>query len=154
MGDVQSLRLAVYRNCYHNISTMKINKTYQVELSIEDCQRCLHNYQFDAIWELVQQMQKEGLLTSVSDVTNFALGLLKGQHSTEFTELVVKYGNVYWIYTPTFNSGWGKLVEQYPSIFELDPLIKQFVDDQHGETKLQVNVDGQPVDNVAMLANY
>ena len=153
MGDVQSLRLAVYRNCYHNISTMKINKTYQVELSIEDCQRCLHNYQFDAIWELVQQMQKEELLTSVSDVTNFALGLLKGQHSKEFEELVEKY-NVYWIDTPTFNSGWGKLVEQHPSVFELDPLIKQFVDDQHGETKLQVNVDGQPVDNVAMLANY
>ena len=132
---------------------MKINKTYQVELLIEDCQRCLHNYQFDAIWELVQQMQKEGLLTSVSDVTNFALGLLKGQHSTEFTELVEKY-NVYWIDTPTFNSGWGKLVEQHPSIFELDPFIKQFVDDQYGATKLLVNVDGQPVDNIAMLKNY
>ena len=132
---------------------MKINKKYQVELSIEDCKRCLHNYQFDAIWELVQQMQKEGLLTSVSDVTNFALGLLKGQHSTEFTELVEKY-NVYWIYTPTFNSGWGKLVEQHPSIFELDPFIKQFVDDQYGATKLLVNVDGQPVDNIAMLKNY
>lgn len=132
---------------------MKINKTYQVELLIEDCKRCLHNYQFDAIWELVQQMQKEGLLTSVSDVTNFALGLLKGQHSTEFTELVEKY-NVYWIDTPTFNSGWGKLVEQHPSIFELDPFIKQFVDDQFGATKLLVNVDGQPVDNIAMLANY
>ena len=98
-------------------------------------------------------MQKEGLLTSVSDVTNFALGLLKGQHSTEFTELVEKY-NVYWIYTPTFNSGWGKLVEQHPSIFELDPFIKQFVDDQYGATKLLVNVDGQPVDNIAMLKNY
>ena len=132
---------------------MKINKTYQVELSIEDCKRCLHNYQFDAIWELVQQMQKEGLLTSVSDVTNFALGLLKGQHSTEFTELVEKY-NVYWIDTPTFNSGWGKLVEQHPSVFELDPFIKQFVDDQYGATKLLVNVDGQPVDNIAMLKNY
>ena len=153
MGDVQSLRLAVYRNCYHNISTMKINKTYQVELSIEDCKRCLHNYQFDAIWELVQQMQKEELLTSVSDVTNFALGLLKGQHSKEFQELVEKY-NVYWIDTPTFNSHWVKLIQQHPGLFELDPLIKQFVDDQHGETKLQVNVDGQPVDNVAMLANY
>ena len=132
---------------------MKINKTYQVELLIEDCKRCLHNYQFDAIWELVQQMQKEGLLTSVSDVTNFALGLLKGQHSTEFTELVEKY-NVYWIDTPTFNSGWGKLVEQYPSVFELDPLIEQYVNDKQGETKLRIGIEGQVVDNVAMLENY
>ena len=132
---------------------MKINKTYQVELLIEDCQRCLHNYQFDAIWELVQQMQKEGLLTSVSDVTNFALGLLKGQHSKEFEELVEKY-NVYWIDTPTFNSGWGKLVEQHPSVFELDPFIKQFVDDQYGKTKLQVNVDTQTADILQILANY
>ena len=132
---------------------MKINKTYQVELSIDDCKRCLGNYQYDAITELVAQMQKNGLLTSVKDVSHFAIGLLKGQHNPEFEELVELY-NVYWIDTPTFNSGWVKLVEQHPSIFELDPLIKQFVDDQHGETKLQVNVDGQPVDNVAMLANY
>ena len=132
---------------------MKINKTYQVELLIEDCKRCLHNYQFDAIWELVQQMQKEGLLTSVSDVTNFALGLLKGQHSKEFEELVEKY-NVYWIETPTFNSGWVKLVESHPSVFELDPFIKQFVDDQYGKTKLQVNVDTQTADILQILANY
>ena len=153
MGDVQSLRLAVYRNCYHNISTMKINKTYQVELSIEDCKRCLNNYQYDAITELVQQMQKDEFFTSVQDVSNLVLGLLKGQHSREFEELVEKY-NVYWIDTPTFNSGWGKLVEQHPSVFELDPFIKQFVDDQYGKTKLLVNVDGQPVDNIAMLKNY
>lgn len=132
---------------------MKINKTYQVDLSIEDCKRCLNNYQYDAITELVVQMQKDELFTSVKDVSNLVLGLLKGQHSKEFEELVEKY-NVYWIDTPTFNSGWVKLVERHPSIFELDPLIKQFADDQHGETKLQVNVDGQPVDNVAMLANY
>ena len=132
---------------------MKINKTYQVELSIEDCKRCLSNYQYDAIFELVAQMQNNKLLTSVKDISHFAIGLLKGQHNPEFEELVEKY-NVYWIDTPTFNSGWGKLVEQHPSVFELDPFIKQFVDDQYGATKLLVNVDGQPVDNVAMLKNY
>ena len=132
---------------------MKINKTYQVELSIDDCKRCLSNYQYDAIFELVAQMQNNKLLTSVKDISHFAIGLLKGQHNTEFVELVEKY-NVYWIDTPTFNSGWGKLVEQHPSVFELDPFIKQFVDDQYGATKLLVNVDGQPVDNIAMLKNY
>jgi len=132
---------------------MKINKTYQVELSIDDCKRCLSNYQYDAITELVEQMQKNKLLLSVSDISHFAIGLLKGQHNPEFIELVELY-NVYWIDTPTFNSGWVKLVEQHPSIFELDPFIKQFVDDQYGKTKLQVNVDGQPADSAAMLANY
>ena len=153
MGDVQSLRLAVYRNCYHNISTMKINKTYQVELSIEDCKRCLNNYQYDAITELVQQMQKDEFFTSVQDVSNLVLGLLKGQHSREFEELVEKY-NVYWIDTPTFNSGWVKLVEQQPSIFELDPLIEQYVNDKHGETKLHIGIEGQVVNIDALLANY
>ena len=132
---------------------MKINKTYQVELSIEDCKRCLSNYQYDAITELVQQMQKDEFFTSVKDVSNLVLGLLKGQRSREFEELVEKY-NVYWIDTPTFNSGWGKLVEQYPSVFELDPLIEQYVNDKQGETKLRIGIEGQVVDNVAMLENY
>ena len=132
---------------------MKINKTYQVELSIEDCKRCLSNYQYDAITELVAQMQKNKLLLSVSDISHFAIGLLKGQHNPEFVELVELY-NVYWIDTPTFNSGWVKLVEQHPSVFELDPLIEQYVNDKHGETKLRIGIEGQVVDNVAMLENY
>ena len=132
---------------------MKIHKTYQVELSIEDCKRCLSNYQYNAITELVQQMQKNKLLLSVSDISHFAIGLLKGQHNPEFVELIELY-NIYWVNTPTFTSGWVKLVEQHPSIFELDPLIEQYVDDQYGATKLLVNVDGQPVDNIAMLKNY
>ena len=132
---------------------MKINKTYQVELSIEDCKRCLSNYQYDAITELVQQMQNNKLLISVSDISNFAIGLLKGQHNPEFIELVDLY-NVFWIDTPTFNSGWVKLVEQHPSVFELDPLIKQYVNDKQGETKLHIGIEGQVVDNVAMLENY
>ena len=132
---------------------MKINKTYQVELSIEDCKRCLSNYQYDAITELVAQMQKNKLLLSVNDISHFAIGLLKGQHNPEFVELVELY-NVYWIDTPTFNSGWVKLVEQHPSIFELDPLIEQYVNDKQGETKLRIGIEGQVVDNVAMLENY
>ena len=132
---------------------MKIHKTYQVELSIEDCKRCLSNYQYDAITELVAQMQKNKLLLSVSDISHFAIGLLKGQHNPEFIELVELY-NVYWIDTPTFNSGWVKLVEQHPSVFELDPLIEQYVNDKHGETKLRIGIEGQVVDNVAMLENY
>ena len=132
---------------------MKINKTYQVELSIEDCKRCLSNYQYNAITELVAQMQKNKLLLSVSDISHFAIGLLKGQHNPEFIELVELY-NVYWIDTPTFNSGWVKLVEQHPSIFELDPLIEQYVNDKQGETKLRISIEGQVVDNVAMLENY
>ena len=132
---------------------MKINKTYQVELSIEDCKRCLSNYQYDAIFELVAQMQNNKLLTSVKDISHFAIGLLKGQHNPEFVELVEKY-NVCWIDTPTFNSGWVKLVEQQPSIFELDPLIEQYVNDKQGETKLRISIEGQVVDNVAMLENY
>ena len=132
---------------------MKINKTYQVELSIDDCKRCLHNYQYDAITELVTQMQNNKLLTSVKDVSHFAIGLLKGQHNPEFVELVELY-NVCWIDTPTFNSGWVKLVERHPSIFELDPLIEQYVNDKHGETKLRIGIEGQVVDNVAMLENY
>ena len=132
---------------------MKIHKTYQVELSIEDCKRCLSNYQYDAITELVAQMQKNKLLLSVSDISHFAIGLLKGQHNPEFIELVELY-NVYWIDTPTFNSGWVKLVEQHPSIFELDPLIEQYVNDKQGETKLRIGIEGQVVDNVAMLENY
>ena len=132
---------------------MKINKTYQVELSIEDCKRCLNNYQYYAITELVQQMQKDELFNSVQDVSNLVLGLLKGQHSREFTDLVEKY-SVCWIDTPTFNSGWGKLVEHHPSVFELDPLIEQYVNDKQGETKLRIGIEGQVVDNVAMLENY
>lgn len=134
---------------------MKINKTYQVELSIDDCKRCLGNYQYDAITEFVQQMQNNKLLISVPDISHFALGLLKGQHDPEFVELLELY-NVCWIDTPMLLGcdGWVKLVEQHPSVFELDPLIKQFVDDKHGVPKLQVNVDGQPVDIVAMLKNY
>ena len=118
---------------------MKINKTYQVELSIEDCKRCLSNYQYDAITELVQQMQKNKLLISVHDISHFAIGLLKGQHNPEFVELVELY-DIYWVDTPTFNSGWVKLVEQHPSIFELDPLIEQYVNDKHGETKLRIGM--------------
>ena len=132
---------------------MKINKTYQVELSIEDCKRCLNNYQYDAITELVQQMQKDEFFNSVKDVSNLVLGLLKGQHSREFEELVEKY-KIYWVNTPTFTSGWVKLVEQHPSIFELDPLIEQYVNDKQGETKLRIGIEGQVVDNVAMLENY
>ena len=132
---------------------MKINKTYQVELSIEDCKRCLSNYQYDAITELVQQMQNNKLLISVHDISHFAIGLLKGQHNPEFVELIELY-NIYWIDTPTFNSGWVKLVEQHPSIFELDPLIEQYVNDKQGETKLRIGIEGQVVDNVAMLENY
>ena len=132
---------------------MKINKTYQVELSIEDCKRCLSNYQYDAITELVQQMQKNKLLISVHDISHFAIGLLKGQHNPEFVELIELY-NVYWIDTPTFNSGWVKLVEQHPSIFELDPLIEQYVNDKHGETKLRIGIEGQVVNIDALLANY
>ena len=132
---------------------MKINKTYQVELSIEDCKRCLSNYQYDAITELVAQMQKNKLLLSVNDISHFAIGLLKGQHNPEFVELIELY-NIYWIDTPTFNSGWVKLVEQHPSVFELDPLIEQYVNDKHGETKLRIGIEGQVVDNVAMLENY
>ena len=132
---------------------MKIHKTYQVELSIEDCKRCLSNYQYDAITELVAQMQKNKLLLSVSDISHFAIGLLKGQHNPEFVELVELY-NVYWIDTPTFNSGWVKLVEQHPSVFELDPLIEQYVNDKHGETKLRIGIEGQVVNIDALLANY
>ena len=132
---------------------MKINKTYQVELSIEDCKRCHSNYQYDAIFELVAQMQNNKLLTSVKDISHFAIGLLKGQHNPEFVELVELY-NVYWIDTPTFNSGWVKLVEQQPSIFELDPLIEQYVNDKHGETKLRIGIEGQVVNIDALLANY
>ena len=132
---------------------MKINKTYQVELSIDDCKRCLSNYQYDAITELVEQMQKDELLTSVKDVSLLVLGLLKGQHSREFTDLVEKY-SVCWIDTPTFNSGWVKLVERHPSIFELDPLIEQYVNDKHGETKLRIGIEGQVVNIDTLLANY
>ena len=132
---------------------MKINKTYQVELSIDDCKRCLSNYQYDAIFELVAQMQNNKLLTSVKDISHFAIGLLKGQHNPEFVELVELY-NVCWIDTPTFNSGWVKLVEQQPSIFELDPLIEQYVNDKHGETKLRIGIEGQVVNIDALLANY
>ena len=132
---------------------MKIHKTYQVELSIEDCKRCLSNYQYDAITELVAQMQKNKLLLSVSDISHFAIGLLKGQHNPEFVELVELY-NVYWIDTPTFNSGWVKLVEQHPSVFELDPLIEQYVNDKQGETKLRIGIEGQVVNIDALLANY
>ena len=132
---------------------MKINKTYQVELSIDDCKRCLSNYQYDAIFELVAQMQNNKLLTSVKDISHFAIGLLKGQHNPEFVELVELY-NVCWIDTPTFNSGWVKLVEQQPSIFELDPLIEQYVNDKHGETKLRIGIEGQAVNIDALLANY
>ena len=132
---------------------MKINKTYQVELSIEDCKRCLSNYQYDAITELVAQMQKNKLLLSVSDISHFAIGLLKGQHNPEFVELIELY-NIYWIDTPTFNSGWVKLVEQHPSVFELDPLIEQYVNDKHGETKLRIGIEGQVVNIDALLANY
>ena len=132
---------------------MKINKTYQVELSIDDCKRCLSNYQYDAITELVQQMQNNKLLISVSDISHFAIGLLKGQHNPEFVELVELY-NVCWIDTPTFNSGWVKLVERHPSIFELDPLIEQYVNDKHGETKLRIGIEGQVVNIDTLLANY
>ena len=132
---------------------MKINKTYQVELSIDDCKRCLSNYQYDAITELVQQMQKNKLLISVHDISHFAIGLLKGQHNPEFVELVELY-DIYWVDTPTFNSGWVKLVEQQPSIFELDPLIEQYVNDKHGETKLRIGIEGQVVNIDALLANY
>ena len=132
---------------------MKINKTYQVELSIDDCKRCLSNYQYDAIFELVAQMQNNKLLTSVKDISHFAIGLLKGQHNPEFVELVELY-NVCWIDTPTFNSGWVKLVEQQPSIFELDPLIEQYVNDKQGETKLRISIEGQVVNIDALLANY
>ena len=132
---------------------MKINKTYQVELSIDDCKRCLSNYQYDAITELVQQMQKNKLLISVHDISHFAIGLLKGQHNPEFVELVELY-DIYWVDTPTFNSGWVKLVEQHPSIFELDPLIEQYVNDKHGETKLRIGIEGQVVNIDALLANY
>ena len=132
---------------------MKIKKTYQVELSIDDCKRCLSNYQYDAIFELVAQMQNNKLLTSVKDISHFAIGLLKGQHNPEFVELVELY-NVCWIDTPTFNSGWVKLVEQQPSIFELDPLIEQYVNDKHGETKLRIGIEGQAVNIDALLANY
>ena len=132
---------------------MKINKTYQVELSIEDCKRCLSTYQYDAITELVAQMQKNKLLLSVNDISHFAIGLLKGQHNPEFVELVELY-DIYWVDTPTFNSGWVKLVEQHPSIFELDPLIEQYVNDKHGETKLRIGIEGQVVNIDALLANY
>jgi hypothetical protein len=131
---------------------MKINKTYQVELSIEDCKRCLYNYQYDAITQLVEQMQKNELLTSVTDVSHFAIGLLKGQHNPEFVELLELY-NVCWIDTPTFDSGWGKTVEQFPGTFELDPIIEQYVRDAHGVTKLQVTVNGQLIDTKEILAN-
>jgi len=131
---------------------MKINKTYQVELSIEDCKRCLYNYQYDAITQLVEQMQMNELLTSVKDVSHFAIGLLKGQHNPEFVELLELY-NIKWIDTPTFNSGWVKTVEQFPGTFELDPLIKQYVHDAHGVTKLVITVDGQLSDTKEILAN-
>ena len=132
---------------------MKIHKTYQVELSIDDCKRCLSNYQYDAIFELVAQMQNNKLLTSVKDISHFAIGLLKGQHNPEFVELIELY-NIYWVNTPTFTSGWVKLVEQHPSIFELDPLIEQYVNDKQGETKLRIGIEGQVVNIDALLANY
>jgi len=132
---------------------MKINKTYQVELSIEDCKRCLYNYQYDAITQLVSQMQMNELLTSVKDVSHFAIGLLKGEHNAEFIELLELY-NIKWIYTPTFNSGWVKVVEQHPGTFELDPLIKQYVHDAHGVTKLRIVIEGQLADTKEVLANF
>jgi hypothetical protein len=131
---------------------MKINKTYQVELSIEDCKRCLNNHQYDAISMLVEEMQKDERLTSVTDVSNFVLGLLRGERGRVFEDLVEEY-SIKWIDTPTFNSGYWKLVEQYPGTFELEPLIKQYVYDAHGVTKLQVTVDGLLIDTKEILAN-
>jgi len=129
---------------------MNINKTYQVELSIEDCKRCLNNHQYDAITQLVEEMQKDERLTSVTDVSNFVMGLLRGERGRVFEDLVKEY-SINWISTPTFNSGWGKLVEKFPGTFELDPLIKQYVHDAYGATKLQVTVDGQLIDTKEIL---
>ena len=131
---------------------MKINKTYQVELSIEDCKRCLNNHQYDAIRVLVEEMQKDERLTSIQDISNFVLGLLRGERGRVFEDLVKEY-SINWISTPTFNSGWVKTVEQFPGTFELDPLIKQYVHDAHGVTKLVITVDGQLADTKEILAN-
>ncbi len=92
------------------------------------------------------------LLTSVKDVSHFAIGLLKGEHNAEFIELLELY-NIKWIYTPTFNSGWVKVVEQHPGAFELDPLIDQYVRDAHGVTKLRIVIEGQLADTKEVLAN-
>jgi hypothetical protein len=101
---------------------------------------------------LVEEMQKDERLTSVTDVSNFVMGLLRGERGRVFEDLVKEY-SINWISTPTFNSGWGKLVEQFPGTFELDPLIEQYVRDAHGVTKLEVTVDGQLVDTKEILAN-
>ncbi len=85
-------------------------KSIVIELNTDDLKASLKNYQLDKLHDL------ECIFLKENRQYELYYNLLRGEHSDWFSDLTLKHG-IYWIETPSFNTQWKELVEDFPHVF-------------------------------------
>jgi len=95
---------------------MKVNtvvkKVVEIELTIDDVRSSLKNYQQDMLHDLAGALKANDAFQQYELFWN----LLQGEN-TEWFRTIVERHSIFWICTPSFCSGYVRLIEEFPHIF-------------------------------------